>query len=77
MELRGQGEIPEIIQWFSTAWSVYGICVLAGVRGRSIETEREQKRETIDVLGWGIFLYFEIFCRSLKEILKQLPRMSQ
>lgn len=77
MELGGQGEIPEIIQWFSTAWSLCGTCVLAGVEGRGIETEREGKREITDVQGWGVFLYFEIFCRSLREIFIQLSSVSQ
>lgn len=73
MELGGQGEIPEVIQWFSTAWSVYRLCVLVGVGGRGIETEKE----ITDVPGRGIFVYFEMFCRSLKETLIQLSRASQ
>lgn len=57
-----------------------GICVLVRVImgvGVGIETEREGKGEITDVLGWGIFLCFEIFCKSLKELLMQLSSASQ
>lgn len=37
----------------------------------------ETEKEITDVLGRGIFVYFEMFCRSLKEILIQLSRASQ
>lgn len=45
--------------------------------GVGTETEREGKGEITDVLGWGIFLCFEIFCKSLKELLMQLSSASQ